>query len=76
MDDRGAFDRKHHDDREEKKNQSQRADFRNEMFTIPGFPFAPGQNLPGNKARGEWDAQVDADTFRDLTNRDVNDSST
>src|SRR5208282_921719 len=70
-----TLDGKHHDDREEKKHQRERAYLRNETLAIPGLALAPGESSPGGQTRDERDAEIDTDAFCDLADRDINGSA-
>src|SRR5580704_15755884 len=75
MHDIRALDRKHHYDREKKKDKGERTDHRNKTLAIPGLAHPRGKDFPGGETRDEWHAQIDADALRDLADRDLNDSA-
>src|SRR5208282_4593529 len=46
------------------------------MIVVPSFSIEVRQNLPSNEPSSERYAQIDADAFRNLGNRNVNDGAT
>src|SRR5438128_2332353 len=46
------------------------------MVAVPGFALAMDQQLPGRKTCDKRDAEVDADTFGNFTDRYVHDCAT
>ena len=70
-----AFERKHHQDGEEQRNERDRADSGNEFLLVPLASFGLETDEPGEHAGDKWNAQIDEDALGDLANGDIDDRS-